>query len=204
MADPPADLAGDALAKWHEFASQIDGDYLDADALAAYCRAFAEEQAALRMLALLPNPFLVAESGKVEVNPLRRIIDRARAEQSRLRRELRRQKIKVMADEPLSDRERLLLTEIDRRHRAVADSPTSDDDHRWEVAFEFGPSFSATAWFAADDAERMRWTRALDAIADRELVVVTRFDGEKCARVRLTQDGEAMLAEADTRFDTCG
>ena len=192
---PPPDLPDDAKTKW----SEIVGDHnaesltpLDLDIIAAYARAYAEEQHALRLLGDCPNPFLLADDGKLHVNPLRSIINQARAQMQRLRRELRGK----LQSNPgaMADYKARLLVEIQRRHLALADVEPFPG---WSDQIEYGPIFSAAQWFnvGKDDAERMRWSRAMQELIDEVLVIESRVPGAKWSNVRLSEEGENAVAQ---------
>lgn len=198
MHQPPLDLPIDAAAKWRELADDIEGDLspLQRDTLASYCRAFTEEQSALKLLDDCPNPFLVADDGKITVNPLRKIIDTARGQMQRLRRELSGKLTSTATTR--GDCKRQLLLEIQRRHLEIANStPTRFDRETWESELEHGPLFSPAAWFGCskDDAIRMRWVRALASLVNDGFVVESREDGSKHSNVRLSEAGELAVAE---------
>jgi phage terminase small subunit len=195
---PPADLPDLARAKWAEIVGPLDGDtltQLDLDTIRDYCLAHADEQAAAKLLGECPNPFIVAGDGAPYVNPLRKIIDTARAQMQRLRRELRGKLPSTAAT--LGENRLRLLVEILRRHLAIANDP--NPGYGWADRMEFGPLFSAAKWFDCqdDDAARMRWTRAMADLIDEGLVLDNREQGCKWVNVRLSETGERAIADLD-------
>jgi hypothetical protein len=194
MKAPPADLVDEARVKWCEIVGdQADElDPLTLDTIRVYCVSHAEEQAALRLLAGCPNPFIIDQDGKLTVNPLRAVIRQARAEMARLRRELRGQRIQVGPHEMTAKKARVLL-EIQRRHLELANitTPTKADLD----ALEHGPLFSPVQWFDSgdNDAERMRWQRAMKSLIDDGFVVATKTDGCKRPNVKLSEAGEEAI-----------
>lgn len=200
---PPPDLPPEAAAKWAEIVGNHDADALtplDLDAIRDYCLAHAEEQAALKLLGACPNPFVLDADGKLVINPLRAIVKQARAEMQRLRRELR-SKLPSAAGW-IDDYKRRLLVEIQRRHLHLVD-PDVEPGPGWKDQVEYGPLFSAVQWFdcAEDDAERMRWTRAMSALIDEALVIENREDGAKWSNVRLSDGGEKTVADLAAHGD---
>jgi hypothetical protein len=190
--NPPGDLPDEARAKFVEIVGD-DAEPLtpmELDAIASYARAHAEEQAALKLLAEMPNPFILAGDGKPYVNPLRSIINQARAQMQRLRRELRNKLPTPVAT--IGENKRRLLAEIQRRHLAVLDAKKINVE-----LFEHGPLFSAVQWFdvAADDAARMRWNRTMTELIDAGLVIENRKECCKWSNVRLSPEGEAIIEE---------
>jgi hypothetical protein len=96
-----------------------------------------------------------------------------------------------------NEKKAALLLEIHRRHLAVLDAPRPSEE-----LFEHGPVFSAVQWFdcADDDAERMRWSRALADLIGEGLAIESREAGAKWSNVRLSPAGEQIIeALADAR-----
>ncbi|MSQ93425.1 MAG: hypothetical protein EXR98_02590 [Gemmataceae bacterium] len=194
---PPPDLPDSARNKWAELVGNLDDEDLDAldlDTIRDYCLAHAEEQAALKLLTDCPNPFIVAGDGQPYINPLRAIINQARAQMMRLRRELRGKLPSTAAT--MGEHKSRLLVEIQRRHLELADiSPSYWAQAEWEAEIEHGPLFSAARWFdcQGNDTERMRWTRCMDSLIGDELVVTSREEGAKWFNVKLTPEGEEAI-----------
>lgn len=95
----------------------------------------------------------------------------------------------------------LLLREIARRHRELADVPGDElesplDLLLWESAMEYGPEFRPRLWFpGCSESERVRLSRELGRLANEGYVEVSRADGSRWKNARLTEQGEQLLSE---------
>ena len=97
---------------------------------------------------------------------------------------------------------RLLLAEIHRRHRAIADVPS--DALRspwriaeWEDALEFGPVYQPREWLpGCSDSQRIRLHRELTKLIREGLVVASRADDTRWSNLCLTTEGERLAFEA--------
>jgi hypothetical protein len=96
----------------------------------------------------------------------------------------------------------LVLTELARREAEITTRPRPPAWRVWDARpdaddREFGPRYSPT-WFgdaAATEARRVRLLRTVYRLADAGLVAVTKSEGGRLERLRLTADGRAAVAQ---------